>query len=420
MERGAGLESSIKEQESQRLKSRQRMRKVPLRGLEHVGGNMNARGRFLIAAMVLLAMCAVSAYAEPPGFAKDLTYTQRDGAVDILKGKTVVAGYVYKDTPRPYIYPLLTPAGIAVTRNYPMKTVEGEPTDHVHHRSMWISFGDVNGMDFWGEAEGSGKIVQTKIDFNPITVGPYWSIHTTDDWLKPDGKKMCADERYTAFYSCDFGTLIVSMIKITASAGPIKLGDTKEGFAAIRLAPSLALKGGTGHILNSEGDKDDRAWGKRAKWVDYTGQIDGKTVGVTMFDAHTNYGYPTYWHARDYGLLAANPFGGKAFTGDDKMESPLSIERGKSVGFRYITLIHDGSIDAKTLDALAAEVAGRPDKPYTPATVEEKAKSVPQEKGDQLAPSPTKPKPANPGTKRVEPKAKPAPAQPSTSQPSGR
>ncbi len=112
---------------------------------------MDARGRILIGTLVLLAMCAVCAHAEPPGFATDFTYTQRDGAVDILKGSTVIASYVYKDTPRPYIYPLLSPSGLQVTRNYPMKTVAGEPTDHAHHRSMWIGFGNVNGMDFWAD-----------------------------------------------------------------------------------------------------------------------------------------------------------------------------------------------------------------------------------------------------------------------------
>ncbi len=233
---------------------------------------------------------------------------------------------------------------------------------------------------------------------------------------------MCEDERYTAFYSCDYGTLIVETIKITASPGPIKFGDTKEGFAAIRMAPSLALKGGTGHILNSEGDKDDKAWGKRAKWVDYTGQMNGKTVGVTMFDAHTNYGYPTYWHARDYGLLAANPFGGKAFTGDAKNEAPLEVKMGDSVRFRYITLIHDGAIDAATLNALADEVAGSPKKPYTPPAADGKSKpTAPEPAASQVAPaagntgntgSPGSPKPPAHGVFRTNPSA---PAQPSAS-----
>jgi len=322
--------------------------------------------------MVLLAIFAACVYAIPPGFARDFTYKQRDGAVDILnKDKTVVATYNYKDTSKPYIYPLLSPAGIQVTRNYPMLEVKGEPTDHPHHKSMWIGFGDVDGVDFWAEGDNSGKIVQTKIDFDPVTPGPYWSIHTKNDWLKHDGSKMCEDERYTAFYSCDYGTLIATIIKITASNGPIKFNDSKEGFAALRVAAPLALKDGNGHILNSEGDKDDEAWGKRAKWVDYTGKIDAKTVGVTMFDGHGNYGYPTYWHARDYGLLAANPFGGKAFTGDEKNASPLSIQRGQTVTFRYITLIHDGSVDAKTLNEIARSVAGSADKPYTPPAKED-------------------------------------------------
>lgn len=380
---------------------------------------MNTTGRILILTL-LVGMCAACAYAEPPGFARDFTYKQRDGAVDIVKGKTVVASYVYKDTPRPYIYPLLSPAGIQVTRNYPMKTVEGEPTDHPHHRSMWLGFGDLNGTDFWSDAEKSGKIVQTSIDFKPVTVGPYWAIHTTNDWLTHDGKKACTDERYVAFYSCDYGTLILTMVKITASQGPINFNDTKEGFAAIRLAPSLALKGGTGHILNSEGDKDADAWGKRAKWVDYTGQIDGKTVGVTMFDAHTNYGYPTYWHARDYGLLAANPFGAKAFTGDATKESPLSLKLGESVVLRYITLIHDGAIDAATLDALAEDVAGSPKKPYDPSADRKKDDAATQGSQVELAPKTVKQAQPIPKVSRTEPKDKPTSTKPSSAQSSGK
>lgn len=344
---------------------------------------MNYRGQFLIASLVLLALCAVCAYAEPPGFARDFTYTQRDGAVDIFnKDKTLVASYVYNDASKPYIYPLCSPSGIKVTRNYPMQKIDGEASDSPYHRSMWIGFGDVNGVDFWTESDNTGKIVQTSIDFQPVTVSPYWSIHTQNDWIKPNEKKLCKDERYTAFYSCDYGMLIVSVIKITASEGPVAFGDSKEGFAAIRMAPSLALKDGTGHILSSEGDKDLNAWAKRAKWVDYTGKIDTKTVGVTMFDAHTNFGYPTYWDARDNGLLAANPFGGKAFTDDANNESSMTIQKGKTVTLRYVTLIHDGKIDANTIDELARAVVGSPDKPYTPLT-EEELKKQSQSKSKQ-------------------------------------
>lgn len=333
---------------------------------------MKSMLRFLAASLVMLVLGAGYAIAVPEGFARDFTYKQSDGAVDVMKGDTVIARYIYKDTPKPYLYPILSPAGLAVTRNYPMKTVTGEPTDHPHHRSMFIGYGDINGVDFWTETEKTGKIVQKSIDFDPISPGPYWSIHTTNDWMLPNGKQLASDERKMAFYSCKYGTFVVTSFKMIASVCGLKFSDSKEGFLGIRVAPSMALKGGKGHILNSEGDTDDKAWGKRARWVDYTGEVDGKVVGITMFDSPANFGYPTYWHARDYGLMAANPFGGKAFTGDAKNESPMELVYTASKSFTYITLIHDGALDAKTLNALADDVAGsvpkasdtkEPDKP---------------------------------------------------------
>lgn len=319
---------------------------------------MNIRVRFLPAMVVLLALGATCAYALPQGFARDFTYKQADGAVDIMKGDKLVARYVYNDTPKPYVYPLLSPSGLAVTRNFPMKEVAGEPKDHPHHRSMWVGFGSVNTVDFWGETEKSGKIVQTKLDFEPPTSSPYWSIHTTNDWILPSGKKLCEDDRTTAFYSCNYGTLVITSVKLIASVCDITLGDTKEGFFGIRLAPSMALKDGKGHILNSEGDADSKAWGKRARWVDYTGEVDGKVVGVAMFENSYNPGYPTYWHARDYGLLAANPIGGKAFTGDAKNDSTMKIGYTNSLTFTYTALIHDGKLDAKTLDTISTQLGG--------------------------------------------------------------
>lgn len=370
---------------------------------------MNTRTRLVAASLIILALGAAYAYAEPPGFARDFTYKQADGAVDILKADKVVARYVYKDTPRPYIYPLLSAGGLAVTRNYPMKDVAGEPTDHPHHRSMWIGFGDVNGVDFWADTDKSGKIVQKSIDFDPITVGPYWSIHTINDWILPDGKKLMQDNRKVAFYSCSYGTLIVTSITLNASECGIKFGDSKEGFFAIRIAPSMALKDGKGHILNSAGNKDADAWGKPAKWVDYTGEVNAKTVGITVFDSHYNFGYPTYWHARDYGLVAANPFGGKAFTGDAKNESHFSINYTNSAKFTYITLIHDGKIDAKTLDELADDVAGKPDKPVAgddqKSSTAKPAKATIQRAPAQKTEPPARPELQTPPIKPEQPKA---------------
>jgi len=277
---------------------------------------------------------------------------------------------------------------------------------------MWIGFGDANGVDFWADTDKSGKIVQKSIDFDPISVGPYWSIHTTNDWILPNGKKLLQDNRKTAFYSCNYGTLIVTSILLVASECSIRFGDSKEGFFAIRLAPSMALKGGKGHIVNSAGNKDADAWGKPARWVDYTGMVNGKTVGVTVFDSPYNFGYPTYWHARDYGLVAANPFGCKAFTGDAKNESHFSINYTNTAKFTYITLIHDGKIDAITLDELADDVAGKPDKPV-PSVVQKSSTAQPPKPTMQRLPTEKTESPAQ-SQLQTPPIAEPKPEQTNT------
>lgn len=319
---------------------------------------MRSSMRFILVLGALALLAATCANAQLPGLKRDFTYKEADGAVDVLRDGVVVARYVYKDTPRPYIYPLIAPNGEQVTRSYPMKKVAGEPTDHSHHRSFWIGFGDVNGVDFWTDGEKSGKIVQKSIDFKPLSPG-YWSIHTINEWIGSDGAKVCEDERYVTFMSCDHGILINTVLLIKATEAKLVFGDNKEGFFAVRLAPPLQLAGGSGHILNSEGQKDNECWGKPARWCDYTGEINGKTCGITMFDSPLNHGHPTYWHVRDYGLFAANPFGGETFTQNPENNSSLTIERGGSSRFLYSVLVHDKELDAKTLDTIAAQAVGR-------------------------------------------------------------
>jgi hypothetical protein len=143
-------------------------------------------------------------------------------------------------------------------------------------------------------------------------------------------------------------------VTLTASQGDLVLGDTKEGTMAIRLAPTLRLKGrvGQGHIVNSEGVRDGDTWGKRADWCDYYGPVNGKTVGVAIFDNPKNPRHPTWWHVRDYGLFAANPVGQHDFEKKPKGVGDLKIKAGDSLTFRYRFYFHQGTTEQ-------ADVAGR-------------------------------------------------------------
>ena len=254
--------------------------------------------------------------------------------------------YFFKDVPRPYCYPLIGPGGVAMTRNWPMKSAPDEERDHPHHRSLWFAHGDINGHDFWSEAKNHGKTVHD--GFDEVKSGKKLGIiKSHNKWVLADGTLVCTDERKLTIYNAGPADerMIDFEITLRASNGSLTFGDTKEGTMAVRLAETMRLKGkvGHGHIVNSAGVRDDDTWGKRADWCDYYGPVEGKTVGIAIFDHPKNPRHPTWWHVRDYGLFAADPFGQHDFEKlPDKSAGNLSVPAGKSVTFRYRLYLHAG------------------------------------------------------------------------------
>lgn len=258
--------------------------------------------------------------------------------------------YYFKDVPRPFCYPLLGPDRLPMMRHWPMKDMPSEDHDHPHHRSLWFTHGSVNGHDFWSEQKDFGKIVHA--GFVQITSGADAGvIKSRNKWIAHDGTVVCTDERTLRIYNRPANERVLDFeITIHASSGELTFGDTKEGSMAIRLNETMRLKPNkenigkpTGHIVNSEGARDDATWGKRAKWCDYYGPVEGKTVGIAIFDNPANPRYPTWWHVRDYGLFAANPFGQHDFEKlTNKTSGNLVVPAGQSVTFRYRIYMHEG------------------------------------------------------------------------------
>ncbi|HEX3800447.1 MAG TPA: PmoA family protein [Verrucomicrobiae bacterium] len=273
------------------------------------------------------------------------------GGVKITEGSNTVrveingelfTEYYYQDVPRPYFYPVIGPEGLPMTRNWPMASPPGEEHDHPHHRSWWFAHGAVNGVDFWSEAAGFGKIVHDR--FTEIKSGAKEGvIKSRDKWVAPNGTVVCTDDRTLRVYNIPNARLFDFEVTIHASNGKVTFNDTKEGSMAMRLAETMKLKSpGQGHIVNSEGVRDNNTWGKRADWVDYYGPVNGKIVGVAMFDNPNNPRHPTTWHVRDYGLFAANPFGLHEFEKKPAGAGDLTIPAGESVTFKYRFYIHKG------------------------------------------------------------------------------
>lgn len=277
----------------------------------------------------------------------DVAVKEADGRVRVEVGGALFTAYNYQDVARPYLYPVIGPAGTPMTRDWPMVKTTNETTDHVHHKGLWFAHGNMNGVDCWSEQKGFGKTVHSK--FLELKSGPDEGlIRSLNEWVAPSGTVICTDERLLRFRGEKDVRTIDYEITLIASHGTLTVGDTKEGSMSIRLPTTMSASGkdGKGHIVTSEGLKDAAAWGKPANWVDYWGPVGGQTVGVAIFDNPQNPRHPTRWHVRTYGLFAANPFGLKHFDKQAKTSGDLKLAPGERVTFRYRFVFHSGDEQA--------------------------------------------------------------------------
>ena len=283
--------------------------------------------------------------------------------VRVEVGGKLFTEFRHGDAAHVYYYPVLGPDGVSMTRSWPMEEPPDEEHDHPHHRSMWFAHGEVNGVDFWGEDasyKGTPKHPVGKIVLDKIVTAKGGAdageVTTLQKWTAPDGSVPITSTQTLRVYArpeserlFDFETTL------TAGEKDVTFGDTKEGTFAIRIAESMRLKGpknapGEGHIVNSDGLHDDKVWGTHAKWVDMSGPVDGKTYGIAIFDHPGNLRHPTRWHARGYGLFAANPF---CEVEMDKTQpkgaGDYTLAAGQSVTFKYRVLIQQGEPDVAKL-----------------------------------------------------------------------
>ncbi len=294
---------------------------------------------------LITCLAAVACLSAQVRFTADKT---KLGPIEVNIAGQPFATFNYgSDAGKPFLAPVRSASGKIVTRRFPMENVPGESRDHLHHRGLWFSYDDVNGVKFW-ENDPS----YTKPNMGRIVVrDAKWkdgdrsgTLTATMEWRDLKGKVLLVENRDMVFYSDPKLRTIDFYITLTA-ADDVTIGDTKEGAFAIRLADNFTEKRGLKMV-----DADGRTgmanvWGKRSNWVDYAADVDGERLGVAMFDHPQNPHHPTYWHARDYGLFALNPFGQNAF--DPKAEeSVVKLSRGQKLAFRWRVIIHPG--DAET------------------------------------------------------------------------
>jgi hypothetical protein len=313
--------------------------------------------KHLLLLPVLLMTLAYARAVRTDESKDDPRVVEGKGRFHFLAGKEVVATYhIGPEIAKPFFYPVFAPGGLKVTRGVP--PAKGDTADHPHQKSLWFCHGDVipegievmqkikgvKGVDFWSEATGHGKIVCIS-----STVGDSATLSTRNEWRTADDVKILDESRTIQLHKLDDAYLFIFDIDLHASVCPITFGDTKEGSFGVRVPDSMTEKKRKGTLTNADGKTGMLAiWGQRSKWSDYSGPVadkDGKmeVAGVTIFD-HPNNPAPACWHSRDYGLMAANPFGRASFPGTKDIKELVQLKKGEHLKLRYGLLLHRGDV----------------------------------------------------------------------------
>ena len=338
----------------------------------------------------LLAIVAVNAQAASKGI--QVTPDEPNRRVNITIDGKPFTSYIWPTTlKKPTLYPLIDDDGITLTRGYPIAPRPGERTDHPHHAGLWFNYGNANGFDFWNNSDAIkpenrpkyGTILHTRIISSTSGVNR-GELVVESVWVTGANQKLIEETTHYIFTHHKHSRVIDQLVTLKA-LDKVVFSDDKEGVLGLRVARWLESpdeKGGTftdangnatsvasntdgapnpatGEYLTSENIKGSAVWSTRAPWCALTGHTGTHLVNIAILDHPANPGYPTYWHARGYGLFAANPLGRSIF---DPRQPPFNftLEKGQSTTFRYrIILDSNGAANPAELnrqaDAFAAE-----------------------------------------------------------------
>jgi hypothetical protein len=330
--------------------------------------------------------CALAALAvvgtRGAGKGVEVVRKDADRRVDILIDGQPFTSYIWPTTlKKPTLYPLRTAHGTIVTRGYPLDPRPGERVDHPHHVGLWFNYGNVDGYDFWNNSDAikpedrgkMGTVVHKAI--TSAKGGPdEGTLEVDADWTIPDGTVLLKEHTRFVFRGDASTRSIDRITTLTAGDRRVPMADNKEGVLGMRVTRALEIPsnkpevftdasgratsvakldnaGVNGNYLTSEGKTGDAAWGTRGRWCVLSGTVGKEPVAIAILDHPSNPGYPTYWHARGYGLFAANPLGQKELSGG-KDVLDFAIEPKHSATFRYRVVITSGSPSAADTEAL--------------------------------------------------------------------
>lgn len=293
----------------------------------------------LMPCLLILALAALSSLAHA---GEKVEFLKTDSTLHITIDGQPFATYNFShEQMKPFLLPIQTQSGVMVNRSLN----DASDADHPHHKGVWNSVDEINGIKFWREDGPIRNIAVRVIQAG----GPLGIFEVINQWQHPETGEPQLTE--TAIVTIHANRLLVYDMLFTASHVAADFEDTKEGMFGIRVAPSMKEKNG-GHVVASDGSETTQnCWGKPFPWIDYYGTVDGKTVGVAIMDHPANF-RPSRYHVRDYGLFSISPFGNNAYTNGVELAAPVHLKKNESLRLRYGMYFHDG--DTKEGNVAAA------------------------------------------------------------------
>jgi len=340
-----------------------------------------------ISMALLLSGFIISASAQKAEPVKLITAKGMD-KIDVMIGGKLFTTLLFNDSMyKPVLYPIYSSTGTMVTRGYPMYPKADEPTDHPHHVGLWFNYENVNGLDFWNNsfaipAEKKAQYGWIKTDaITEKKDGNTGALAYSARWTNQKNETLVTEKTRYEFSGTPQLRIIDRTTTLTGVMDDVAFNDAKDGMLGLRMAHELQIptmkdqkfkddkgietivkattdKIAVGNYITSEGKVGDSAWSTRAAWCKAYGKMGADSVSISIIDHPSNPNYPTFWHARGYGLFAANPLGEKVFT-NGKSAKNLHLKKGESVTFKYRIIIQEDkkTFTPKELDKMAKDFA---------------------------------------------------------------
>ncbi len=330
--------------------------------------------------LVAVALFLTSLVFASPGRVSVVVHEQARRVDISIDGKPFTS-YIWPTTlKKPVLYPLRTAKGTTITRGFPLEHRPGERIDHPHHAGLWFNYEDVNGIDFWNNSDDikperapkMGTIVQRAI-LSAKSGSQAGELDVEADWVTFEKKVLLNEHTHFVFRGGPAFRSVDRITTLRALDEKVSFPDAKDGMLGLRVIRALEIPsdkpeifsdasghattvakldntGVNGTYLTSEGKKGDAAWGTRGRWCNLSGMVGDEPVTITILDHPENPGFPTFWHARGYGLFAANPLGQKVFSNGEE-ELNFSLAPHASVTFRYRILISTAILTPEATEA---------------------------------------------------------------------